>query len=80
MIASRSARSNAATSALALQFREMPLSGSELLLTHERKKWSSREEQYRYRTSSRNTEFVVSPIDVDLEKTNEIVLPVKRRA
>ena len=49
------------------------------LLTHERTKWSSREEQYRYRTSSRNAEFVAPPIDVDLEKTNDIVLPVERR-
>jgi hypothetical protein len=50
------------------------------LLTHERTKWPSREAQYRYRTSSRNEEFVVSPIEADLEKTNEIVLPITRRS
>ena len=49
------------------------------LLPHERTKWSSREEEYRYRTSTRNTEFAVSPIDVDLEKTSDIVLPAKRQ-
>jgi len=49
------------------------------LLKHERTKWSSREEQYYYRTSTRNGEFVVTPIEVDLEKTHEIILPVKRR-
>jgi len=50
------------------------------LLNHESTKWLSREEQYHYRTSTRNTEFVVTPIEVDLETTNEIVLPVKRKA
>jgi hypothetical protein len=49
------------------------------LLAHERTKWSSREEQYRYRISTRNREFAVVPIDVDLEKTSEIVLPLVRR-
>jgi hypothetical protein len=49
------------------------------LLKHERKKWSSRDEQYRYRTSSRNKEFLVSPIMVDLERTSDIVLPVQRK-
>ncbi|HEV7767315.1 MAG TPA: hypothetical protein VGQ76_20100 [Thermoanaerobaculia bacterium] len=49
------------------------------LLTHEHTKWSSREEQYLYRTSTRNIEFVVSSIDVDLERTNNIILPVKRK-
>jgi hypothetical protein len=44
------------------------------LLTHERTKWSSRKEQYRYRTSTRNTDFAASPIDVDLEKTTDILL------
>jgi hypothetical protein len=50
------------------------------LLKHERTKWSSREEQYHYRTSSRNAEFAVSPIAVDLQKTANIVLPVQRKA
>jgi hypothetical protein len=49
------------------------------LLTHQRTKWSSREEQYRYRTSSRNCEFLVSPMMVDLESTADIVLPLKRK-
>lgn len=49
------------------------------LLKHERTKCSSRDEQYRYRTSSRNKEFLVSPIMVDLESTSDIVLPVHRR-
>src|SRR5437773_1103823 len=41
------------------------------LLPYEQTKWASREEQYRYRTSSRNLEFIASPINVDLEKTTE---------
>jgi hypothetical protein len=49
------------------------------LLTHERSKWSSRDEQYRYRTSSRNLEFIASPIMVDLERSSDIVLPVQRK-
>lgn len=49
------------------------------LLRYERTKWSSREEQYRYRTSTRNAEFVVSPVEIDLDKTTDIVLPVMRR-
>ncbi|HEX7190120.1 MAG TPA: hypothetical protein VF381_00985 [Thermoanaerobaculia bacterium] len=49
------------------------------LLTHERTKWSSRDEQYRYRTSSRNLEFLASPITVDLARTNDVVLPVERK-
>lgn len=49
------------------------------LLKHESLKWLSREEQYRYRTTTRNTDFIVTPIEVDLETTNEIALPVKRK-
>lgn len=49
------------------------------LLKHERTKWASRDEQYRYRTTSRNDEFLVSPIVVDLEKTSDIVLPMQRK-
>jgi hypothetical protein len=49
------------------------------LLSHERMKWSSRDEEYRYRMSSRNLEFVASPVMVDLEKTSDIVLPVERK-
>jgi hypothetical protein len=48
------------------------------LLKHERTKWASREEEYRHRTSTRNMEFVASRIDVDLQKTCDIVLPVRR--
>jgi len=50
------------------------------LLTHERTKWASREEQYRYRTSSRNLEFIAQPTTVDLDETNEISVSVERRA
>lgn len=49
------------------------------LLSHERTKWRSRAEQYHYRTTSRNNEFDASPIVVDLEKTMEFALPVRRR-
>jgi len=49
------------------------------LMKHQRTKWASRDEEYRYRTSSRNREFIVSPIIVDLEKTSDIVLPVERK-
>ena len=47
------------------------------LMKHERTKWSSRNEQYSYRTSSRNLEFIVSPIMADLEKSTDIVLPMR---
>lgn len=49
------------------------------LLKHERTKWSSREEEYRYRTSSRNPELLASPTPVDLEKTSDIFLPLERK-
>jgi hypothetical protein len=49
------------------------------LLKHERSKWSSREEEYQSRISSRNGEFVATPITVDLHETHEIVLPVTRK-
>jgi hypothetical protein len=60
-----------------LEHREAALAWP--LLTHERTKWRSREEQYRYRTSSRNLEFVASPVEVNLDTATEIVLPLKRR-
>jgi hypothetical protein len=41
------------------------------LLKHESLKWVSLEGQYRYRTTTRNTDFVVTPIEVDLETTDE---------
>lgn len=50
------------------------------LLPHERTKWSSRDEQYRYRTSTSNTQFVASPIAVDIGQASEIVFPVRRKA
>jgi len=49
------------------------------LLKHERTKWSSRDEEYRYRTSSRNSEFSASPITIDLEKRSSIVLRLERK-
>lgn len=49
------------------------------LLPHERTKWRSRQEQYRYRTSARNSRFVATPLEVDLEGSSDIVLPVERR-
>ncbi|HUR83547.1 MAG TPA: hypothetical protein VM733_22515 [Thermoanaerobaculia bacterium] len=50
------------------------------LLTHERTRWFSREEQYFYRTSTRNKDFVVvTPIKVDLERTSDVVLPLRRK-
>jgi hypothetical protein len=49
------------------------------LLKHERTKWSSRDEEYHYRTSSRNADFLLSPIMVDLEKTTDIVLRLQRK-
>ena len=50
------------------------------LLKHERTKWSSREDEYQSRVSSRNVEFTATPITVDLHQTDAIVLPVSRRA
>lgn len=49
------------------------------LLTHERTKWASREEEYQSRISSRNTDFVATPVTVNLHQTNKIVLPVTKR-
>ena len=49
------------------------------LLTHERTKWPTREDQYGYRTSARNTAYVATPVLVNIEVTSEIVLPVFRR-
>lgn len=49
------------------------------LLKHERTKWSSREEEYQSRVSSRNTDFDATPITVDLHQTHTIVLPITRR-
>ena len=49
------------------------------LLQHERTKWSSREEEYRHSTSSRNLDFLAAPIEVDLEETSDFTLPVQRR-
>jgi hypothetical protein len=50
------------------------------LLPHERTKWSSREQEYKHRTSTRNADFVASSVMVDLEETSDIVLTVRRRA
>lgn len=47
------------------------------LLSRQRTKWASREEQYRYGTSSRNLEFMAKPTTADLEKAEEIILPVE---
>jgi hypothetical protein len=49
------------------------------LLKHESLEWSSRQEQYLYRTTTRNTDYVVTPIEVDLETASEIALPVNRK-
>lgn len=49
------------------------------LLKHERTKWSSREEEYESRVSSRNADFAATPITVDLHQTHAIVLPISRR-
>lgn len=48
------------------------------LMKHERTIWSTREEGRRYRISSRNAEFVASVIEVDVEKTSNIVLTLER--
>ncbi len=50
------------------------------LLPHESTKWSSRDEQYCYRTSTRNTEFIASPMAVDIGQMSEIVFPLRRKA
>lgn len=50
------------------------------LSKHDRTKWSSREEEYESRVSSRNFCFIATPITVDLHQTHRIVLPITRRA
>ena len=50
------------------------------LMKHQRTKWSSREEEYQYRTTSRNDEFDFDPLTVDLEKITDFILPVRRKA
>jgi hypothetical protein len=49
------------------------------LLEHERTKWSSREEEYRSRVSSRGGDFIATPITVDLHETQDIVLRVMKK-
>ena len=49
------------------------------LLAHERTKWSSRQEEYEYRVSSRNLAFSLTPTIVDLEGTPTIDLIVHPR-
>lgn len=49
------------------------------LLKHERAKWSSREEEYQSRVSSRNRDFVATPITVDLHETQNFVFPISRK-
>jgi hypothetical protein len=46
------------------------------LLKHQRTKWSSREEEYQSRVTSRNRDFVATPITVDLHQTQDFVFPV----
>lgn len=50
------------------------------LMKHQRTKWSSREEEYRYRTTSRNDEFEFDHLIVDLEKMTDFILTVRRKA
>ena len=49
------------------------------LMKHERAKWPSREAEYAYRTSTRNTDFIASPIEVNVEETAHIQLSVTRK-
>lgn len=46
------------------------------LLEHEKRRWSSREEQYNYMVNNRNSHFSCAAISVDLEKTPQFVLRV----
>lgn len=50
------------------------------LLKHERTKWSSREEEYRSRVSSRNCDFTATPMTVDLNQTQNFVFPISKKA
>lgn len=49
------------------------------LLKHERTKWSSREEEYQSRVSSRNRDFIATPITVDLHQTQNFDYPITRK-
>jgi len=49
------------------------------LLTHEKTKWKSKNEQYRYKASCRNPEYQSGPVVADLSRTNEIVLQVRAK-
>jgi hypothetical protein len=49
------------------------------LMKHERTKWRTREQQYEYRISTRNPAFEATELDVDVEKTTEIVIHLRRR-
>lgn len=49
------------------------------LLKHQRTKWSSREEEYQWRVSSRNSAFIATPITVDLHQTQSFVFPITKR-
>jgi hypothetical protein len=49
------------------------------LLKHERTKWPSREEEYRSRVSSRNRDFIATPLTVDLHQTQNFVYPITKK-
>lgn len=49
------------------------------LLKHQRTKWRSRDEEYRYRTTSRNDEFGFDSVKKDLEKIIDFSLTVRRK-
>jgi hypothetical protein len=50
------------------------------LLPHEKTKWRSREEEYRYKITARNAEFVAPPVTLDVEEKGEVVVPLRRKA
>lgn len=49
------------------------------LLTHERKRWQSREQWFEYHASCRNHEFAAPAADVDLEVSPEFVYVIRPR-
>jgi hypothetical protein len=49
------------------------------LLKHERSKWSSREEEYQSRVSSRNLDFTATPMTVDLHETQNFVFRISTK-
>jgi hypothetical protein len=49
------------------------------LLRHERSKWQSRAQEYEYRISCRNADFIAAPVSANLSESSHLSLVVRTR-